>query len=80
MHFNGTNRRDWAAYLNYIPEYRLTDVKGMWECIEQLQTDERVSAFSSQQIESGFQRFWSDDERPEYVTIPKNLQLKPPMK
>jgi hypothetical protein len=58
---------DWVAYLDYIPEYRLTDVKGMWECIEQLQADARVSAFSSEQIESGFQRFWNDDERPDYV-------------
>jgi hypothetical protein len=67
---------DLVAYLDYLPEYRIIDTKGLWTCIEQLQSDPRLSSFSAQQIESGFRRYWEDDERPEYVYYSKESAIE----
>lgn len=58
---------EWISAMDYTPEYYLKDVKGLWDCIQQLQSDSRLEQFSAQQIESGFRRYWNDDERPQYV-------------
>lgn len=53
------------ACYNYTPEFYLRDVKGVWDCIEELQRDSRLSQYSPGRIEDSFLRFWNSSQEPE---------------
>jgi len=73
---NGLNRKPFSttvdellvnACYDYTPEFYLKDVKGVWDCIEQLKKDVRLDQFDPKRIEDGFLRFWNNSQDPEYV-------------
>lgn len=58
---------DWETYLDYLPEFRATECKGLDACILELQQDPRLASFHPDRIESAFRHYWADDQRPEWV-------------
>lgn len=81
---NGLNKKPFVttvdelfveACYDYTPEFYLRNVKGVWDCVEQLQHDSRLSEFHPKKIESGFLRFWNSSQEPEWIHYSKESAI-----